>query len=45
MLPGCTVLPDSEETELGSSDQEASLLAGKNTVAHGGVSLLLFLEV
>ena len=26
----CTVPPDSEETELGSSDQEASPSAGKN---------------
>ena len=25
------MLPDSKETELGSSDQEASQLAGKNT--------------
>ena len=25
------MLPDSKETKLGSSDQEASLLAGKNT--------------
>ena len=31
MFPGCTMLPDVEETELGSSDQEASLSAGKNT--------------
>ena len=31
MFSGCTVLPDSKETELGSSDQEASLSAGKNT--------------
>ena len=28
---GCTVPPDSKETELGSSDQEASPSAGKNT--------------
>ena len=28
---GCTMLPDSKETELGSSDQEASPSAGKNT--------------
>ena len=28
---GCTVSPDSKETELGSSDQEASPSAGKNT--------------
>ena len=32
MFSGCTVSPDSWETELGSSDQEASPLAGKNTV-------------
>ena len=31
MLSGCTVQPDSNETELGSSNQEASLSAGKNT--------------
>ena len=30
MLSGCTVPPDSQETELGSSDQEASSSAGKN---------------
>ena len=30
MFSGCTVPPDSKETELGSSDQEASPLAGKN---------------
>ena len=34
MLSGCIVLPDSKETELGSSDQEASSSADKNT---GGV--------
>ena len=28
---GCTVLPDSKETKLGSSNQEASPSAGKNT--------------
>ena len=27
-----TVLPDSKETKLGSGNQEASLLAGKNTM-------------
>ena len=27
---GCAVLPDTKETELGSSDQEASPSAGKN---------------
>ena len=33
---GCTVLPDSKETELESSNQKASPLAGKNTgFAHG----------
>ena len=31
MFSGCTVPPDSKETKLGSSDQEASPLAGKNT--------------
>ena len=31
MFSGCTVPPDSKETELGSSDQEASPSAGKNT--------------
>ena len=31
MFSGCTVLPDSKKTELGSSDQEASPSAGKNT--------------
>ena len=30
MFSGCTVSPDSPETELGSSDQEASLSTGKN---------------
>ena len=30
MFYGCTVLPDSKETKLGSSDKEASPLAGKN---------------
>ena len=28
---GCTVLPDSKETKLGSSDQEASPSVGKET--------------
>ena len=28
---GCTVPPDSKETEIGSSDQEASLSTSKNT--------------
>ena len=31
LLSGCTVPPDSRETEIGSSDQEASPSAGKNT--------------
>ena len=31
MFSGYTVPPDSKETELGSSDQEASPSAGKNT--------------
>ena len=31
MFSGSTVLPDSKKTELGSSDQEASPSAGKNT--------------
>ena len=31
MFSGCTLPPDSKETELGSSDQEASPSAGKNT--------------
>ena len=31
MFSGCTVPPDSKETELGSSDQEAFPSAGKNT--------------
>ena len=31
MFSDCTVLFDSKERELGSSDQEASLSAGKNT--------------
>ena len=30
VFSGCTVLPDSKETELGSSDQEASPSAAKN---------------
>ena len=28
---GCTMPPDSKETELGSSDQEADTSTGKNT--------------
>ena len=31
MFSGCTVSPDSKETELGSSDQEVSPSAGRNT--------------
>ena len=31
MFSGCTVPPHSKETELGSSDQEASPSAGENT--------------
>ena len=31
MFSGCTVLPDSKETELGSSNQKASPSGGKNT--------------
>ena len=31
MFSGCTVAPNSKETKLGSSDQEASPSAGKNT--------------
>ena len=31
MFSGCTVLPDRKETKLGTSNQEASLSAGKNT--------------
>ena len=31
MFSGCTVPPDSKETELGSSNWEASPSAGKNT--------------
>ena len=31
---GCTVLPDCQETELGSSNQEASPSVGKNTGVH-----------
>ena len=48
MFSGCTVLPDSKETELGSSDQEASPSASKNNGSfsamfmHGSASLQLF---
>ena len=31
MFSGCTVPPDNKEAELGSSDQEASPSASKNT--------------
>ena len=31
MFSGCTVLPDSKETELGSSNQEVFLSTGRNT--------------
>ena len=31
LFSGCTVLPDSKETKVGSSDQEASPSADKNT--------------
>ena len=31
MFSGCTVSPNSKETELRSSDQEASSSSGKNT--------------
>ena len=37
MFSGCTVLTDSKETELGSSEQEPSLSPGKNT----GIVLVL----
>ena len=37
MFSGCTVLPDSKEAKLGSSYQEASPSAGKNT----GIDLVL----
>ena len=49
MFSGCTVPPNSKETELGSSGQEASPSAGKKTrgsfsamFAHGSASLQLF---
>ena len=41
MFSGCTVLPDSKETELGSSNQEPSPSARKNT----GVVLVPCLHV
>ena len=44
MFSGCTVPPDSKETKLGSSDQEASPSASKNfkcapTAIFGGVDI------
>ena len=52
MFSGCTVLPDSKETKLGSSNQEASQSAGKKywgsfsgMFIHGGVSLQVFAVV
>ena len=48
MFSGCTVLPDSKEIILGSSNQEASPSGGKNNekvlchVVHGSVFLKLF---
>ena len=44
MFSGCTVLGDSKENKFGSSDQEASPSAGKNT-GIVLVSLQLFLVV
>ena len=52
VFSGCAVPPDSKETELGSSNQEASPSAVKNTkvvfsamFVHGCASLQLFLVV
>ena len=45
VFSGCTVPSDSKETELGSSDQEASPSAGKNMFTHGCASLQMFLVV
>ena len=49
MFSGCTVPPDSKETKLGSSGQEASPTGDKNTgvvlvpcLAHGNMFLQLF---
>ena len=39
MFSDCTEPPDSKETELGSSDQEASPSAGKNTRVVLGIFL------
>ena len=52
MFSGCTVPPDTKETNLGCRNKEVSPSAGKNTgivlvchVAHGSVPLQLFLVV
>ena len=51
MFSGCSVLPVNKETNFGSSNQEDSLSADKNTmvvlghVADGSVSVHLFLRV
>ena len=51
LFPGCTVPVDTKETKLGSTYQEASPSASKNTDAvsvpclHGSVSLQLLLVV
>ena len=45
MFPGCTVPPDSKETELESSDQEASPSAGKNTGTYWYNSAMSSMEV
>ena len=49
MFSGCTVLPDSKETELGSSHHKGSPSAGKKhrgsfsaMFSHGSASLQLF---
>ena len=42
MFSGCTVLPDSKETELGNSDQEASSSAGNN---NSSFSAMLYMHV
>ena len=39
MFSGCAVPPDSKETKIGSSNQETSPSAGKNT----GIVLVLYL--
>ena len=38
MFSGCTVPPDSKETELGSSNQEVSPSGSKNSIS-GGVDI------